>query len=121
MIKKESVLLKQSLKCGCPKCGVPSIFPHKFTLETIEKCPSCDLKIKDHDSGDGPAFFLLSALCFIITPLALWLAYVIEIPLWAHACLWTFVCVGLCLVVLQPLKTYFIALNYKHRGGAHGV
>jgi uncharacterized protein (DUF983 family) len=114
-------LFKQSIKCGCPKCGEPSIFPHKFTLDVKDKCAACDLKIANHDSGDGPAFFLLSALCFIVTPLALWVASAYDIPLWMHAIIWTIVCVGLCLVVLQPLKAYFIALNYKHRGGAHGI
>jgi len=114
-------LFKQSMRCGCPKCGVPNIFPHKFTLDVKKKCPACGLKISDHDSGDGPAFFAGAVLCFVLTPLALWLAAVMNIPLWAHAIIWTFVSVAFCILTMQPLKTYFIALNYKHRGGAHGV
>lgn len=119
MIKSKT--LKQSLKNGCPKCGIPNIFPHRWTLDVKDKCESCGLKLKDHDSGDGPAFFLLSALCFILTPLALWLAFLVDIPLWEHALIWTVVSIGLCLLTLQPLKAYFIALNYKHRDGAKGV
>lgn len=114
-------VLKQSLKCGCPKCGQPSIFPNKFTLNVKVKCDNCGFKIADHDSGDGPAFFALSILCFVLTPLALWIAVLVDIPLWAHAVLWSVISVGVCLLTMQPLKAYFIALNYKHRGGAHGV
>lgn len=119
MIK--GTILKQSLKCGCPKCGHPSIFPHKFTLDVKQNCGDCGLKIADHDSGDGPAFFALSILCFVLTPLALWIAAVIEIPLWEHAIIWSVVSIGFCFLTMQPLKAYFIALNFKHRGGAHGV
>jgi len=114
-------LFKQSLKNGCPKCGEPNIFPHRWTLDVKDKCDHCDFKISDHDSGDGPAFFILSILCIIMTPLALWLAAVTDIPLWAHAIIWSVACIGFCLVTLQPLKAYFIALNYKHRDGAKGV
>lgn len=114
-------LFKQSMRCGCPKCGASSIFPHKFTLDVIDQCPQCGLKIADHDSGDGPAFFAGAALCFIMTPLALWLAAIIDIPLWGHAIIWSVACIMFCVLTMQPLKAYFIALNYKHRGGAHGV
>ena len=113
--------LKQSLRCGCPKCGEPSIFPHKFTLNVKDKCDACGFKIANHDSGDGPAFFALSALCFIMTPLALWVAAIWDWPLWVHGTVWTFLTILFCLLTMQPLKTYFIALNYNHRGGAHGV
>jgi len=114
-------IFKQSLKNGCPKCGKPNIFPHRFTLEVKDQCDHCGLKLRDHDSGDGPAFFVLSALCFILTPLALWLGMTTETPLWAHAIIWTIASVIFCLLTMQPLKAYFIALNYQHRGGAKGV
>lgn len=109
------------MRCGCPKCGAPSIFPHRMTLDTIEHCPVCGLKVKDHDSGDGPAVFLIFILGFVLTPLALWLDAVAQIPLWAHAVIWTIAAIAVCIGTMQPLKAYVIALNYKHRGGAHGV
>jgi uncharacterized protein (DUF983 family) len=114
-------IIKNSLKCGCPKCGTPRIFPNIFTLEVKDKCDACGLDLKDHDSGDGPAFFALTILCFVLTPLALWLAFIIEIPLWAHAVIWTFVSIAICIATMQPLKAYFIALNYKYREGKKGV
>ncbi len=114
-------IIKQSIQCGCPKCGTPSVFPHKLTLDVIEKCPVCGLDVKSQDSGDGPAVFLIFILGFLLTPLALVLEYYYSIPLWVHAILWTVVSIGLCILTMQPLKAYVMALNYKHRGGAHGV
>jgi uncharacterized protein (DUF983 family) len=114
-------LLKQSLFCHCPKCKKGRIFPHIWTLTTIKQCPHCDLDISDHDSGDGPAVFLIFILGFLLTPLALFVEYFTPIPLWGHAVLWTIASLAICLFTMQPLKTYVIALSYKHRGGAKGV
>ena len=79
------------------------------------------MNIANHDSGDGPAVFLVFILGFLLTPLALLTAAFYPIPLWVHALLWTGVSIGICLFTMQPLKAYVIALNYKHRGGAKGV
>ena len=120
-MKTNTDLIRQSLKCGCPRCGKPDIFPHKFTLEVKETCRNCDLKLKDHDSGDGPAVFLVFILGFLLTPLALVTDAFLPMPLWAHAIIWTIAAILICLGTMQPIKAYVIALNYKHRGGAHGV
>jgi len=114
-------VLKNALHCRCPKCNKGRIFPHIFTLTTIKQCPYCALDIANHDSGDGPAVFLIFILGFLLAPLALLVEHIIHIPLWAHACLWTVASLGICLGTMQPLKAYFIALNYIHRGGAKGV
>lgn len=111
----------QSLHCRCPQCSQERIFPHLLTLNTIETCPHCGLNIADHDSGDGPAVFLIFILGFALTPLALVVAFTTNLPLWGHAILWTVVALGACILTMQPLKTYVIRLNYKHRGGAKGV
>lgn len=117
----EKDILIQSLKCGCPACGTGSIFPHRFTLDVRETCPHCGLKLKNHDSGDGPAVFLIFILGFLLTPAALFLDAVYTIPLWAHTVIWTIASIIICLFAMQPLKAYVITLNYKHRGGAKGV
>lgn len=114
-------LLKQSLKNGCPKCGEPNIFPHRLTLDVKGNCASCGFKISNHDSGDGPAVFLVFILGFLLTPLALLADHLYIIPLWAHAIIWTIAAVGICIFTMQPLKTYVITLNYKHRRGAKNV
>lgn len=114
-------LIKQSLKCGCPKCGTPSVFPHKLTLDVYDTCPKCGLNIRDQDTGDGPAVFLSFFLGFLLTPLALLLDHYYTVPLWAHAIIWTVAAIGVCIFTMQPTKAYVMALNYKHRGEAHGV
>lgn len=113
--------IKNALHCRCPKCNTGRIFPHRFTLSTIEQCPHCALDIANHDSGDGPAVFLIFILGFLLAPLALVVEYFTPIPLWGHAVLWTVAALGICLLTMQPLKSYVIALNYIHRGGAKGV
>lgn len=113
--------IKNALYCHCPQCNQGRIFPHFLTLTTIDECPHCGLDIANHDSGDGPAVFLIFILGFLLTPLALWVSFSFAIPLWVHAVLWTVVSLGVCVFTMQPLKTYVIALNYKHRGGAKGV
>lgn len=113
--------MRQSLRCACPKCGKGNVFPNRYTLTVKDTCDSCGLKLSDHDSGDGPAVFLVFILGFLLTPLALALDVFVDIPLWAHAILWTIVSLAICLATMQPLKAYVIALTYKHRGGAKGV
>ncbi|PCH98705.1 MAG: hypothetical protein COB76_06805 [Alphaproteobacteria bacterium] len=115
MLNKKIIL--QSLRCACPKCGTASIFPHRLTLTVKKTCPSCKLKLKNHDSGDGPAVFLVFILGFLLTPSALLLSAYTTIPLWGHAILWTCVALGICIFTMQPLKTFVIALNHKHRNG----
>ena len=119
MLDKDIIV--KSIRCACPKCGEASIFPHRFTLDVKDKCDHCGLKLKDHDSGDGPAVFLIFILGFLLTPMALLLDAVATVPLWAHVVIWTLVAIGICVFTMQPLKAYVIALTYKHRGGAKGV
>ncbi len=117
----DTKIIKQSMKCGCPKCGTPNVFPHKLTLDVITECASCGLNVRNQDSGDGPAVFLTFILGFLLTPMALILDNMFVVPLWAHAIIWTFAAIGCCIIMMQPLKAYVMALNYKHRGETHGV
>lgn len=70
-----------------------------------------------NDSGDGPAVFLIFALGFLLVPLALFVETLFAPPLWVHAVLWTVVALGLTIGALRPLKSYVIALQFKHRPG----
>ena len=114
-------IFKQSLKCCCPRCGVPSIYAHSFTLNVRDSCPNCGLELKNHDSGDGPAVFLIFILGLLLVPLALWFDSAFAISLWLHAIIWTIAAITICIGTMQPLKAYFIALDYKHRGGSRGL
>lgn len=106
--------LKKGLFCRCPKCGSGKIFK-KNTLSFVDQCPSCGLKLAAHDSGDGPAVFLLFIFCFLIPPLAIWVDIAFKPSVWVHVLLWGGLCIGLTLLALRPAKAYVLALLYHHR------
>jgi len=108
-------LLKNSLACTCPKCKTGALFTPGLSLTLNESCPNCTLPLYKNDSADGPAVFLIFILGALLVPLALWLNHIIAIPLWAHAILWTIITLALTLGALKPIKSYIIALQYKHR------
>lgn len=80
-----------------------------------EKCGDCGLDLAENDSADGPAVFLIFVLGFLLVPLALTFDAFLSPPLWVHAVLWMTVALGLTVGSLRPLKSYIIALEYKHR------
>lgn len=104
-----------ALRCACPRCGQGKLFPNRFTLSVVERCESCDLALAKNDSGDGPAVFMIFILGFLLVPAALLFDALVAPPLWVHAVLWTIVALGICLFVLQPIKAYVVALQFKHR------
>ncbi|MCB9990397.1 MAG: DUF983 domain-containing protein [Rhodospirillales bacterium] len=110
-------LIAQALSCKCPKCGQGDLYQGKFSLTVAEQCASCGLKLADHDSGDGPAVFLIFILGFLLVPLAFIFENLFSPPLWVHAVLWGAVALAITLGAMRPLKAYVIALQYKHRPG----
>lgn len=110
-------LLKQSLRCKCPSCGKDDLFQKGLSGDVKEKCAHCGLDFTKNDSGDGPAVFLIFILGFSLVPIALIVDAYFEISLIAHAIIWTIVALVLTIGSLKPLKSYIIALQYKHRPG----
>lgn len=86
-------------------------------MDMQDKCTNCGLNLSDSDSADGPAFFLICILGFVLVPLALWLEWTIHPPLWAHAVIWTIVALAATVGTLRPLKAYIIGLQFKYRPG----
>lgn len=84
-------------------------------LTTRDECSVCSLKIIDHDSGDGPAVFVIFILGILVVPLALWFETIFAPPLWVHGVLWGFVILGGSVALLRPLKGVLIALQFHHR------
>ena len=62
--------LSAGLGCKCPRCGRGRLFAGFLTV--AEKCEACGLELAKHDSGDGPAVFVILILGFIVVGLALW-------------------------------------------------
>lgn len=100
------------MRCACPRCGRGRLFAGFLTV--VETCEVCGLELARHDSGDGPAVFLIFILGFLVVPVALWVAMSVEWPLWLHAVVWSAVVLGLALGMLRPAKAAVVALQYRH-------
>lgn len=112
--------IKCGVSCKCPRCGVGDLYRSSLSLTLNDTCAECALNLEKNDSADGPAVFMMFILGFALVPLALWLDHIFMIPLVVHAILWTIVALGLTLGMLRPLKSYVIALQFKHRPGDWG-
>jgi len=100
------------LTCRCPRCGSGKLF--RGFLTVAERCEVCDLDLSAHDSGDGPAVFIILILGFVVVALTLWVEMSFAPPLWLHAILWPPVILGGALAMLRPFKATLIALQFKH-------
>jgi uncharacterized protein (DUF983 family) len=109
-------LIKSAWGLRCPRCHNGSIFNDGFlNLSVKPTCQSCGLDFAGADSGDGPAVFLIFILGFLVVPLALWMEFTLEPPLWVHAIIWGLFLLGVTLGTLRPLKAYVMGLQWKYR------
>ncbi len=109
----EPVWWVAGLKCRCPQCGEGKIFDGFLKVRDV--CDVCGFELGKHDSGDGPAFFVLFILCAVITPLALIANAYITIPLWVNALLWGCVILGATFAMLRPAFGLMIGVQYRSR------
>lgn len=101
------------MRCVCPRCGKGKLF--KGFLSVNDCCSECRLELAKHDTGDGPAVFLIFILGFLVVPVALIVSMNVTWPLWLHAIVWSVVILGLALGMLRPAKAYMTALQYRYR------
>jgi uncharacterized protein (DUF983 family) len=100
------------LLCRCPRCGKGALY--QGLLAVAARCAVCDLDLRQHDSGDGPAAFAILFLGLIVVGLALVVEVRFAPPLWVHAVLWTPLILVGAIALLRPLKATMVALHYKH-------
>ncbi len=106
-------VLYAGLARRCPRCGKGSLF--EGYIRIAPGCSVCGLSFEGHDTGDGPAFFIMLPLCLITAGLALAIDLTYMPPLWFHIVLWPIfiaLAVGLS---LPPVKATMVALQYRHR------
>lgn len=111
--QKLSFLLRAGLACRCPRCGKGRLYTG--FMQVVDHCSVCGLEMARHDSGDGPAVFLIFILGFTIVPAALIISLKVDWPLWLHALIWVPVIMGATLGMLRPAKGVTIALQYGYR------
>lgn len=106
-------VLSTGLLGRCPRCGRGPLFSGYLSLNPA--CEACGLDFAFADAGDGPAFFVMTAVGFVVVAAAMWVEFTFEPPLWVHAVLWVpLVCV-LSLGLVRPLKGLMVALQYQNR------
>ena len=86
-------------------------------LTLAPSCSACGLDFGFADSADGPAFFIVTAVGFIVAGAALIVEIAHSPPIWVHVVLWGPLVLILCLGLLRPLKGMLVALQYSHRAG----
>ena len=107
------------LRCRCPRCGKGRLFTGLLTVRN--KCEVCGLDLHAHDSGDGPAVFVILLLGPILVGLAFWVEFTFSPPLWVHAILWPVLTFPLTILLMRPFKAALVALQYRHRSGEMGL
>jgi len=108
-----------ALRCRCPRCGEGKLFAGLLTVR--ERCPVCDLDLREHDTGDGPAALVIFPLGAVVVGLAFWVEFRFAPPLWVHAVLWPPVTLVLAIAMMRPLKAALVALQFRHRATEMGV
>lgn len=103
---------RTGLRCRCPRCGNGPLF--KGLLSVAESCEECGLDLSPHDSGDGPAVFVIFILGFLVVPLALWLEAVFTPPIWVHLIVWPPAIIVLAIVLLRPMKATLVAYHFQN-------
>ncbi len=104
---------RTALTMRCPRCGRGRLFAGFLTV--AQRCGTCGLDLQAHDSGDGPAVFLILGLGALVVPLALIVEVNFTPPLWLHMVLWPPLIIGLAIGALRPLKAFFVAQQFRHR------
>lgn len=100
------------LRCRCPRCGKGPLL--KGILNVAERCTECDLDLSAHDSGDGPAVFVIFILGIVVVPLALWLETAFTPPTWVHLIIWPPTIIVLAILMLRPMKAILVAYHFQN-------
>ncbi|MBT5457999.1 MAG: DUF983 domain-containing protein [Rhodospirillaceae bacterium] len=104
--------VQAGLGCRCPRCGKGPLY--RGLLTVADFCSVCGLDFRPHDSGDGPAVFVIFFLGFLVVPLALWLEASVAPPIWVHMLVWPPVIIALATVSLRLMKATLIAYHFKN-------
>lgn len=95
----------------CPRCHRGRLFSGVISI--VGECASCHLPLKEHEQGDGPAFFGI----LIIGALVAIFATIVEIKyapsFWLHAALWIPLIVIGSLASIRYGKALLIHLQYR--------
>src|SRR5262245_13645960 len=92
--------VRAGLSGCCPRCGKGKLFTGFLTL--APRCEACGLDFAFADAADGPAFFVMSIVGFIVVGGALAVEILYQPPLWLHVALWLPLSIIIPLALLRP-------------------
>jgi len=90
-------------------------------LTVRDRCKVCELDLRAHDAGDGPAVAVILVLGAIVMASAFWVEFHFSPPLWVHAVLWPMVTLPAAILMMRPLKAALVALQFRHRASEMGL
>lgn len=105
--------LSAGLLGRCPRCAKGRLF--SGFLDLAPSCDRCGLDYGFADAADGPAFFVMSIVGFIVVGGALAVEIRYQPALWVHVVLWLPLGILLPLALLRPFKGVLVALQYRYR------
>lgn len=104
--------LRNALLHRCPACGKGCMYSALLTVADV--CSVCGFALKEHDAGDGPAFFAMFIIAILVTGMAFALDMLYPIPLWAHMVLWVPVVIAMSVYLLKVMKSWLIGAQYQY-------
>ncbi len=107
------------LSCRCPRCGRGKLF--NGVLSVPERCPVCELDLRQSDTGDAGAVPVIVLLGAIVGGLAIWTEFRFEPPWWVHAAIWPIVTIPAAIGLMRIAKSAMIAMQFRHRSTEMGL
>ncbi len=105
--------LRAGLLCCCPEYGNGRLY--SGYLQVVESRNVCGFALRKHDTGDGPAGFVVLIFGAVTVALAMWVELAYQPPYWVHLMIWAPTILVACLATLRPAKAILVALHYKHK------
>jgi uncharacterized protein (DUF983 family) len=106
----------RGLRGRCPCCGKGRLF--RAFLKVSDQCRECGEEFHHHRADDFPAYCVIFIVGHVIGPLIVSVEMAFAPPYWIHLALWIPAALGMTLGLLQPVKGFIVALQW--RLGMHG-
>lgn len=111
----DQTLIKAGLLSRCPACAMGPLFDGLLTIKS--KCPTCGTSFAGHDSGDGPAVFVILVAGAICVPFILIAQLAFKPPVWLLGVIGLPLTAGVCLALLRPFKAMLFAAQWHNKAG----
>ena len=96
----------------CPRCGQGELFAGFLAVQP--QCTVCGLDLSFADSGDGPAFFVMSITGVLAVIVAFVVRFAFDAPAGVALLASFATCLSATFLSLRPAKGLLIGLQYKN-------